>query len=122
MNIESLKQQVTAVAHKIRRYDKRCLQYHQNRLFSTNPKRLFNPRASSMDVPEASEALNFWRALWEKSKVHNCSAEWIRSVEADLNSLTRQTNLQITLAHVQSCLKCMPNWKAPRNDMIHSFW
>jgi len=118
--IESLKQQVTAIAHKIRRYDKRCQQYHQNRLFSTNPKRLFNPRASNMDVPEASEALNFWRALWEKSKVHNRSAEWIRSVEADLNSLTRQTNLQIILAHVQSCLKCMPNWKAPGNDMnIH---
>jgi len=30
MTIESLKQQVTAVAHKIRRYDNRCLQYHQN--------------------------------------------------------------------------------------------
>jgi len=74
-----------------------------------------------MDVPEATEALNFWRALWEKSKVHNHSAEWIKSVEADLNSLTRQTNLQITLAYVQSCFKCMPNWKAPGYDMIHSF-
>ena len=68
-----------------------------------------------MDVPEANEALEFWKALWEQSKAHNCDAEWIRSVEANLKPLTRQSELHITLVHVQSCLKRMPNWKAPGN-------
>jgi len=75
-----------------------------------------------MDVPEPNAALEFWKALWEKTTVHNRDAEWIRSVEADLVSLTRQPNLHITLVHVQSCLEHMHNWKAPGNDMIHSFW
>ena len=50
--IEVLKQKVTAVAHRIRRYDNRCLRYRQNQVFRMNPRQVLYPKATDMDVPE----------------------------------------------------------------------
>ena len=97
--IEALKQKVTALAHRIRRYDNQALQYHQNQLFRTDPKKVLYPRATGMDVPELGAALDFWKALWEKPTIHNGAADWLRSVEAGLCSFIRQSNLRITLLH-----------------------
>ena len=105
IEIEVLRQKVTAIAHKIRRYDNRNLQYHQNQLFRTNPKQVFNSRTADTDVPESDEALGFWKALWEKNNVHNGNAEWIHTVATELHSLTRQSNLHISLVNVQNSLK-----------------
>ena len=88
--IEILKQKVTAVAHKIQRYDNHILQFHQNCLFWINPKRVFQRNVSNMDVPEVNSALKFWKVLCERNVVHNsdnCSAEWIHVIEAELSSL-----------------------------------
>ena len=87
--IEVLKQKVTALAHRIRRYDKCALQYHQNQLFRMDPKKVLYPRATGMDFPEPGAALDFWKALWEKPTIHNGAADWLRSVKAGLCSLTR---------------------------------
>ena len=120
--IEILKQKVTADAHKIHRYDNRILQLYQNRLFWINPKHVFQNNVSDMDVPEANSALDFWKVLWERNVVHNCSAEWMDVIESELCSLQQQANLTISMEHVQSSLKHMCNWKAPSVDLIHAFW
>ena len=78
-------------------YGNRYLQYRQNQLFCTNPKQVFNHRTADMDVPDPSVALDFWRTLWEKTTTHNSNVEWISTIEAELHSLTRQSNLCITL-------------------------
>ena len=67
--IEIIKQKVTAVAHKIYRYDNHVLQFYQNRLFRINPKRVFQRNVNDMDVPEANSALEFWTVLWERNVV-----------------------------------------------------
>lgn len=54
--------------------------------------------------------------------MHNGAAIWLRSVEAGLCSLTWQSNLRITLLHVQTSLNRIHNWIAPGTDFIHSFW
>ena len=74
-----------------------------------------------MNVPEPGAALVFWKTLWEKPTIHNGAADWLRSIEAELCSLTRQSNLRITPLHVQTSLNRMHNWKAPGSDFIHSF-
>ena len=83
---------------------------------------MFQGNVGDMDVPEANSALEFWKALWERNVVHNCSAEWMHVIEAELGSLQRQANLAISMEHVQSSLKHMCNWKAPGVDLIHAFW
>ena len=53
-----------------------------------------------MDVPEPGAALDFCKTLWEIPTVHNGAANWLRSIEAGLCFLTRQSYLCITLLHV----------------------
>jgi len=105
MEIEVLRQKVTAIAHKIRRYDNRNLQYSQNQLFRISPKHVFNPRTTDTDVPDSVEALGFWKAQWENNTMHNCNAEWVNTVAAELDSLTRQSNLHISVVNILISLK-----------------
>ena len=51
-----------------------------------------------MDVPEPG--VDFCKTLWEIPTIHNGAANWLRSIEAGLRFLTRQSNLCITLLHV----------------------
>ena len=105
--IEVLKQKVTAFARRICRYDNRTLQYRQKQLFRMDAKKVLYARVTDMDVPEPGAALDFWKALWEKPAIHNAAADWLRSIEAGLCSLTGQSNLRITLLHVQTSLNRM---------------
>ena len=77
-----------------------CREFHQNCLFQINPKRVFQRNVSDMDVPEANSSLKFWKVLWERNVVHNCSAEWMHVIEAELSCLQRQTNFTISMEHV----------------------
>ena len=75
--IEVIKQKVTAISHRIKRYDRHFLQYRQNQMFLTNPKKVFEKREFSADVPHPKSTLAFWKAVWEKPAVHNNEAEWL---------------------------------------------
>ena len=62
--IEKWKEQIKAKAKKIKRYKGRCNQFHQNRLFLNNQKRLFKQlegkeRAEAI-IPDANESKRLW--------------------------------------------------------------
>ena len=66
---EELKQRVTAVGKKIKRYESRREQYRQNRLFQSNQKRLFDmidgiERGINI-LPDAEECRQFWSGIWD---------------------------------------------------------
>ena len=66
---EEIKQRVKAKAAKVKRYDDRVRQFHQNRLFNINQRQLFKELDgkchNSQVGPEPAEARTFWGGLWD---------------------------------------------------------
>ena len=70
---------MTAQAAKLRRYDHRNKQYHQNRLFEVNQKCLFEEidgiEKSDEETPDPAETVFFWSEISGKSVHHNEGAK-----------------------------------------------
>ena len=68
-------------------------------VFQIDPKQVFHPKAIVMGVPEPVAALEFWKALGEKTTAHNGDAGWLKFVDTELHFLIRQPNLRINMMH-----------------------
>ena len=104
VQIEELKQRITANSMKLKRYEARIEQYTQNRLFETNQKKLFEKlekrELSEQAMPDKEEATQFWNGIWNEPVNHNESADWLKQVECELASSDRkQGNLRITTSN-----------------------
>ena len=60
--------------------------------------------------------------LWNSTIDHDRNAEWLMTVEKELECVTQQGNINISKADVSMHLRKMPNWKAPGPDKLHGFW
>ena len=122
--IEELKQRVKAKKAKISRYDKRILQFRQNRLFATDQKKFYNEINGEFRkdkiVPDAKESKEFWEGIWSEPKKHKEDAEWLKEIK-DV-SRPQQEEMHITTEKVYNQCRKIPNWKAPEPDGIHGFW
>ena len=100
MIIEQLKQQITAKADKIKRYESRVDQYQQNRLFQNNHKRLFTKleglETDNSIIPDAKETREYWNSIWSKQVTHSDKALWINEVEKDHARIEKQSDIEIT--------------------------
>ena len=123
---EEIKQRVKAKAAKVKRYDGRVRQFHQNRLFNTNQRQLFKELDGKCDNsqvgPESAEARTFWGGLWDQPGEHNRKAEWLADVKNELKNIQQQEGFQIDLKKVKKPLRKVPNWKAPGPDQVHGYW
>ena len=87
---EKLIQKFKAKSGKIKRYDQRIKQYHQNRQFRNNES-VFYSRLNSEDVhvtseiPGKKEAKDFWSNLWSKNGTHNENAKWLKDFKTSMN-------------------------------------
>ena len=124
--IEEIKQRVKAKAAKVKRYDDRVRQFHQNRLFNTNQRQLFKELDGKVDstqaVPRPTEAKTFWGGIWDKPVKHNRQAEWLTDVKDELRGVQQQEGFQIDVDKVKRQIKKVPNWKAPGMDHVHGYW
>ena len=72
---EEIKQRVKVKAAKVKRYDDRFRQFHQNHLLNTNQHKLFKELDGKCDNsqvgPEPAEARNFWGGIWDEPGEHN---------------------------------------------------
>ena len=72
---DMLKQKIRAGGIKIKRYDERCLQFHQNTLFRTNQKFFYDELDGVKDgqtgIPDLTASTEFWSNLWSDDVVHN---------------------------------------------------
>ena len=125
--IEELKQDLSAVSQKIKRYTERVDQYNQNRMFVNNQKRFYQGLRSGgnnriEEKPDKEESRVFWQGIWSEQKKHNTMAEWVSRVKGRLEHVKRQENLNITVGDVKKILGKVPNWKAPGPDGVQGFW
>ncbi len=116
--IEEIKQRVKAKAAKVKRYDDRVRQFHQNRLFNTNQRRLFKEldgKADNTQVgPKPAQARTFWGGIWDRPVQHNRQAEWLTGVKDELRGVQQQEGFQIDVDKVKRQRKCQSPSSRPR--------
>ena len=124
--IEELQQRITANRMKIKRYDDRCDQFRQNRLFTSNQQRLFQVLEGNKDktpvIPDAERSKAFWSSIWSERKVYNGQVDWLNDVEENLGTIRKPETLTVTEAMVEKQIKKIPNRKAPGPDGVHGYW
>ena len=127
--IEELKQRLRAKAAKIKRFNKRCERYHQNKLFGNNQRQFYrnlqtNPEEQDISHPEADKdsCLKFWKNIWEQPVEHNSDAEWLPDVRTALASADEQRQFVITNTLVADRVRKMTNWSSPGTDGLHAYW
>ena len=123
--IEELKQRLSAKTAKIRRYEQRIEQYKQNRMFRYDQKRVYQSFSGDNHreevKPDAQLCTAFWRDIWGNEKYHNKSAEWLKDLRAEKDSV-HQENVVIIKSLIKAQCKKIPNWKAPGPDGVQGYW
>ena len=80
--IEELKQRITAIAAKVRRYQGRVDSYRQNRLFENNQRQFYKELDQEKercddDKPVAEESKQFWGNIWCQYADDKKDAKWL---------------------------------------------
>ena len=102
----------------------RIKQYHQNRQFKDNEARFFirlnnEGIQSESEVPERSQAKQYWTDLRSTDVIHNRKAKWLEDFKMKMNVEREQGEVNITREKI---LKRVPNWNAPGPDGVQGFW
>ena len=85
--IEELKQRITAIAAKVKRYQGRVDSYRQNRLFQNNQRQFYTvldqeEERCDEDQPVAEKSKQFWGNIWSHSADHKKDAKWLQDLRS----------------------------------------
>ena len=86
--IEELKQRITVIAAKVRRYQGRVDSYRQNRLFENNQRQFYRELDQEEEIcdddqPVAKESKQFWGNIWSQSADHKKDAKWLQDLQRE---------------------------------------
>uniref|UniRef100_A0A803TH41 Reverse transcriptase domain-containing protein n=1 Tax=Anolis carolinensis TaxID=28377 RepID=A0A803TH41_ANOCA len=123
--LEIVKEQITATARKIERYEARIIQYRQNQLFQSDQRRFYQSLNQTTDTvtikPEKTATTKFWKELWENNKNYNKNAGWIKEFEGKF-SQNKMELMEITTEMISKRVQKVKNWTSPGSDQLHGFW
>ena len=124
--VEELKQRITAIAAKVRRYQGRVDSYRQNRLFENNQRQFYREldeeeERCDDDQPVTEESRQFWGNIWSKSADLKKDAKWLQDLQSEVN-VKKQEKIDITTGSLKKILGRMSNWKSPGPDVVQGFW
>ena len=124
--VEELKQRITAIAAKVRRYQGRIDSYRQNRLSENNQRQFYSEldqeeERCDDDQPVAEKSEQFWGNIWSQSADHKKDAKWLQDLRSEVN-VKKQEKIDITTGSLKKILGRMPNWKSPGPDLVQGFW
>ena len=85
-----MKQRITAIAAKVRRYQGRVDGYRQNRLLENNQKQFYRGLDQEEDICDddqsvAEESKQFLRNIWSQSADHKKDAKWLQDLRSEVN-------------------------------------
>ena len=88
--IEELKQRITAIAAKVKRYQGQVDSYRQNRLFENNQRQFYREldqeeERCDDDQHVAKELNQFWGNTWSQSADHKKDAKWLQNLRSEVN-------------------------------------
>ena len=101
--IEHAKQRLTALSHRLQRYEARNEQYRINTLFRKRPQKVFEGfrrgnQEAKETIPNKDETMKFWEEIWSVPVQHNEDAPWLQNIEEDNRSLPTQALIKVTEA------------------------
>ena len=93
--IEELKQSITAIAAKVRRYQGRVDSYKQNRLFENNQRQFYrelDQKAERCDSDQsvAEEWKQIWGNIWNQSADHKKHEKSLQNLQSEVNVQRRR--------------------------------
>ena len=108
-----MKQRITAIAAKVRRYQERVDSYRQNRIFEHNQRQFYRElyqeeERCDDDQPVAEESKEFWGIIWSQSADHKKDAKWLQDLRSEIN-VKKQEKMDITTESLKKILGRMPN-------------
>ena len=111
--IEELKQRITVIAAKVRRYQGRVHSYRQNRLFENNQRQFYKESDQEEercddDQPVAEESKQFLGNIWSQSADHKKDVKWLQDLRSEVN-VKKQEKIDITTGSLIKILGRMPN-------------
>ena len=123
----ALKNQITAVAAKIRRYEKNIKAKEENNLFNKNKKRfyrsVFEKSEAVSDPPTEESIRQFWeKDIWGETSLYSEAPEWLGEIEKACRKVPLQGWNGISANEVTNQLASQMNWKASGIDRIPNFW
>ena len=123
--IEELKQAITAIAAKVRRYPGRVDSYRQKRLFENGQRQFYGELDQEKercddDQPVAGESKQFWGNIRSQS-ADKKDEKWLLDLQSEVN-VKKQEKIDITTGSLKKILGRMPNWKSPGPDLVQGFW
>ena len=88
--VEELKQGITAIAAKVRRYQGRVDNYRQNRPFENNQRQFYREldqeeERCDDDQPVTEELKQFWGNIWSQSADYKKDAKWLQDLRSEDN-------------------------------------
>ena len=124
--VEEMKQRITAIAAKVRRYQGWVDSYRQNRLFENNQRQFYREldeeeERCDDDQPVVEESKQFWGNIWSQSADHKKDAKWLQDLRSEVN-VKKQEKIDIATGSLKKILGRMPNWKSPCPDLVQRFW
>ena len=124
--IEELKQRITAIAAKVRRYQGQVDSYRQDKLFENNQRQFYRgldqeEERCDDNQPVAEESKQFWGNIWSQSADHKKDTKWLQDLRSEVN-VKKQEKIDIATGSLKKILDRMPNWKSPGPDLVLGSW
>ena len=90
-----MKQRISAIAAKVRRYQGRIDSHRQNRLFENNQRQFYREldqegKRCDDDQPVVEESKKFWGNIWSQSADHKKDAKWLQDLRSEVNVKKRR--------------------------------
>ena len=127
--IETLKQKVTSLATRIRRYQTRLLRFWQNNTFRRNQKvfyRSFSPdsKHNYVGTPDNLDLITFWKSIFERNASANLDGSWLTQLKEKFNkeNILDGAIPAITSEVFAVAIHKLRNWASPGPDGIQGFW
>ena len=124
--VEELKQRITAIAAKVRRYQVQVDSYRQNRLFENNQRQFYKEldqkeERCDDDQVVAEESKQFWGNTWSQSADHKKDAKRLQDLRSEV-TVKKQVKIDITTGSSKKILGRMPKWRSPGQHLVQGFW
>ena len=109
-----MRQRITAIAVKVRRYQGLVDIYRQNRLFENNQRQLYREldqeeERCDDDQPVAKESKEFLGNIWSRSADQKKYAKWLQDLRSEVN-VKKQEKIDITRGSLKKILDRMSNF------------
>ncbi|PZC80738.1 hypothetical protein B5X24_HaOG213962 [Helicoverpa armigera] len=132
--MDSLKQRLSAVTSRRRRYFNCTKRKDQNTQFTNNERQFYRTlttdttntqnRQQTEDRPNPNpEQLHaYWSNIWSNTSEHNQTASWIQDDKSNLENITDMEFTAIPLEVFAKVINKAHNWKSPGTDHIHNYY